>query len=106
MPTLHRKKYDAELKIRVAREAIETGNSTVVARRYEIAPVVVSRWVRNYKANGSVAFDVTKKNAAHQDCSVQLRQVEHENEQLKKLLGEKDLEIAILRDLVKKGTHL
>jgi len=103
---LHRKKYNTEFKIRVAREAIETGNNTVVARRYEIAPVVVSRWVRNYKVNGSTAFDVTKKRNAHQDDYLQLRQVEQDNEQLKKLLGEKDLEIAILRDLVKKGTHL
>lgn len=106
VPTLHRRKYDTEFKIRVAREAIETGNSTVVARRFEIAPVVVSRWVRSYKANGFSAFDVTKKSNAHQDHNLQLHQVEQENEQLKKILGEKDLEIAILRDLVKKGTRL
>ncbi|MBG9564392.1 transposase, partial [Brevibacillus agri] len=30
------------------------------------------------------------------------RELETENDKLKKLLGEKDLEIAILRDLVKK----
>lgn len=32
----------------------------------------------------------------------EFRELETENDKLKKLLGEKDLEIAILRDLVKK----
>lgn len=32
-------------------------------------------------------------------------ELSRENEQLKKLLGEKDLEIAILRDLLKKTTQ-
>jgi len=34
-----------------------------------------------------------------------VREVERENERLKQLLGEKDLEIAILRDLLKKGSR-
>ncbi|NUN88191.1 transposase, partial [Coprococcus comes] len=35
------------------------------------------------------------------------KQLSNENDQLKKLLGEKDLEIAILRDLIKKkNPHL
>jgi len=34
-----------------------------------------------------------------------VHEMERENEQLKKLLGEKDLEIAILRDLLKKGSQ-
>jgi len=33
----------------------------------------------------------------------EFRQIEKENDQLKKILGEKDLEIAILRDLAKKA---
>ncbi len=104
---MHRKRYDAEFKIRVVREAIETGNGSIVARRYDIAPVMVSRWVRSYKAHGPAAFDgKNKKTRSSQDPSEQLHQFEQENDQLKRLLGEKDLEIAILRDLVKKGIRL
>jgi transposase len=34
--------------------------------------------------------------------SAEVKRLEEENEQFKKLLGEKDLEIAILHDLIKK----
>lgn len=102
---MHRKKYDAEYKLRVVQEAIQTRNSSAVARRYEVAPTMVARWLRNYKAHGAAAFDRTRKQPTHSDLDQQLHQFELENEQLKRLLGEKDLEIAILRDLVKKGTH-
>lgn len=66
---------------------------------------MVSRWVRQYKTRGASAFDGKTKRGFGHDLQ-QSRKYEQENEQLKKLLGEKDLEIAILRDLVKKGTRL
>lgn len=102
---MHRKKYTKEFKLRVVREAIEVGNGCAVARRYEIHPTMVSRWIRHYKTEGDTAFD-RGRGRTSTDAEYKLRQTEQENDQLKRLLGEKDLEIAILRDLVKKGTHL
>jgi transposase len=104
---LRRRRYDADFKTRVAREAIETGNGTVVARRYELAPALVNRWAKSYQTHGDAAFDPKKRRSrSGEDTTQRVSEVERENDQLKRLLGEKDLEIAILRDLVKKGTHL
>ncbi len=69
------KRYPEEFKRQIIREVEETGNATLVSRRQTKVPGTVTRWVRESKK---------------------------QNEQLKKLLGEKDLEIAILKDLFKK----
>jgi len=106
-----RTQYPPEFKLRVAREAAEVGNASEVARRYEVHPTMVSRWLRAYRRDGETAFDPQarrKKMPRSSDPSAnaaRVRDVERENEHLKKLLGEKDLEIAILRDLLKKGSQ-
>lgn len=105
-----RTRYPAEFKLRVVREAIEVGNSSEVARRYELHPTMVGRWVRAYRRDGEDAFDRTGKRGQRQGAGnkadlSRIREVERENERLKQLLGEKDLEIAILRDLLKKGNR-
>lgn len=101
--------YPPEFKLRVAREAEEVGNAAEVARRYEVHPTMVGRWIRAYRRDGEHAFDRANKRGKRPKAAgstgetARVRDVERENEQLKKLLGEKDLEIAILRDLLKKG---
>lgn len=95
-----KKRYPIEFKLQVAQEAMETGNNVVVARRHDLNPNVVGRWVREYK-NGKLQKSskdpnvITPYEEEYQEALTQ-------NEQLKKLLGEKDLEIAILKDLLKK----
>ncbi|MEK5272084.1 hypothetical protein NSR00_15185 [Aeribacillus sp. FSL K6-8394] len=62
---------------------------------------MVSRWVREYKEGKFGDVDVTVL------PDLDAKELSKENDQLKKLLGEKDLEIAILRDLIKKkNPHL
>jgi transposase-like protein len=101
---LSRRRYDPEFKVRVAKEVIETGNGSIVARRYDIAPAVVNRWARAYEKHGPEAFIGKKGSRGVSDPSMD--DIKRENDRLKRLLGEKDLEIAILRDLLKKGSHL
>lgn len=105
-----RTRYPSEFKLRVVREAIEVGNASEVARRYEIHPTVVGRWIKAYRRDGDSAFDPANRRgkrtrSADMKAEARVREMERENDQLKKLLGEKDLEIAILRDLLKKGNH-
>lgn len=104
-----RRTYSAEFKQQVVREALETGNNSLVARRHDLRDNIVSKWVRQYKANNG-EMTPTKPKAApmhvtaneHAQLVAESQELSYENEKLKKLLGEKDLEIAILRDLVKK----
>lgn len=46
---MRRKRYTQEFKDQVIKEALETGNSAIVARRYELSGSLVARWVREFK---------------------------------------------------------
>ena len=88
---------------------MKTGNSALVARRYELSGSLVALWVREFKSgkystgsNNELNFkDLTREN-------LQLYQeIYQENDQLKKMLGDKELEIAVLKNLIKKkNSHL
>lgn len=96
-----RQKHSREFKVQVVKEALETGNKTAVARRYDLHPNLVHRWSKEYE-NGK--YDDVDLSATP---PLESKALSQENERLKQLLGEKDLEIAILRDLVKKkNPHL
>ena len=98
---MKRIKHSNDFKLQVIKEAQETGKITLVARRYELNPNMVSRWIREYKDGKFGDVDV----AVQPDLDS--KELSKENEKLKILLGEKDLEIAILRDLIKKkNPHL
>jgi len=103
---MRRKKYSPEFKLKVVKEAIETGNSSLVARNHQLGSSMVSRWVRQYKAVGESNF-LAGKTSTQQWSNTpftekEKKELAQENDRLKKLLGEKDLEIEILRDLLKK----
>jgi len=96
-----RNKHSKEFKLQVIKEANETGNVAAVARRYEIAANMVHRWLREMEQGKFGLVNVEQIDVKEQ------KQLLQENDQLKKLLGEQALEIAILRDLVKKkNPHL
>ncbi|PTY92164.1 transposase, partial [Heyndrickxia sporothermodurans] len=46
---MKRTKHSKDFKLQVVKEATETGNNSLVARRYELNPNMVSRWIREYK---------------------------------------------------------
>lgn len=98
---MKRIKHSKEFKLQVIKETQETGKITLVARRHELNPNMVSRWIREYKEGKFGDVDV----AVLPDLDS--KELSKENEKLKILLVKKDLEIAILRDLIKKkNPHL
>jgi transposase-like protein len=108
---MKRKRYSPEFKLKVVKEAIETGNGAMVARKHELNPNMVNRWVRTYKVVGEKNFLDGKTSLKNRTTAIyseqEYKEIVKENEKLKKLLGEKDLEIEILRDLLKKtNPHL
>lgn len=46
---MQRRKFSQEFKEKLIKEALETGNASVVARKYDIKPTVVNRWIRDSK---------------------------------------------------------
>lgn len=109
MVWMTRHNYSSELKDKVIKEALETGNCALVARRHEIAKYTVNDWVRAYKKKNSKKYpeDDANHSSATNAASLEQLNESQENERLKKIIGEKDLEIAILKDLLKKtNPHL
>jgi len=86
------------LKAQCIQEALDCKNATAVARRHGLRPRRVQQWVQEAARAGAPANLQTVAQA--------LRQTEAENDRLKTLLGEKDLEIAILKDLAKKANRV
>ncbi|WP_246000884.1 transposase, partial [Brevibacillus panacihumi] len=100
---MQRKRYPIEFKQQLVQEAQDAGNASQVARRHGIDAKMLYRWIRDSKhADWKNTPAEAKAVTSYTPSPGEFRELETENDQLKKLLGEKDLEIAILRDLVKK----
>lgn len=98
------RKHSDEFKKQVVKEALETGNSSLVGRKYDISPSIVARWVRAEKPNPmkSMTRKALQVSPDLSEDPKESKKAMDQNIQLKKLLGEKELEIEILRDLLKK----
>ncbi|APM39817.1 transposase [Clostridium kluyveri] len=97
------KSYTKELKEEVLREVKEVGNVSLVSRRHGISKSTIFTWIKNSKDEIKVKPGRKALVEGEKELENELTEVTKENDQLKKLLGEKDLEIAILRDLIKKS---
>ena len=103
MQKVTRRQFTAEQKMQIVREIVETGNVTLVARRHGIRDTVIRRWHEKYRQQGESAF--RKSTGLAKPTSIEtaeMRALATENERLKRLIGEKELELAIVRDLLKK----
>ena len=102
---MERRRYPKEMKDQILKEVQETGNVAQVAKRHDVHVKTLYRWIQESKHKAwENASDDAKKINQYIPSAQEFRQLESENDKLKKLLGEKDLEIAILNDFVKK-TH-
>jgi transposase-like protein len=98
-----RREFSKEQKIQIVKEVMQTGNISVVARRYDIRNSVIGRWLDKYRQYGEAAFGAMKPAAKSVNpFAAQMHALEMENERLKRILGEKDLELAVMKDLQKK----
>lgn len=101
---MQRKRYSLEFKQQVIQEAVEVGNASQVARRHGLSPKQVYDWMKLSKHSGwqSTQTDA-KKVQTYTPSPHEFKELETKVDTLKKILGEKDLEIEILRDLLKKS---
>lgn len=99
------KSYTKELKEEIIREVQEVGNVSLVSRRHGISKSTIFTWIKQSKNKDEIKVKPGRKALIEGDKKLEndLTEVTKENDQLKKLLGEKDLEIAILKDLIKKA---
>jgi transposase-like protein len=80
---MKRKRYSDDFKMQVVKEAIETGNKTAVARRYELAPNMVQRWVKEMEDGKYGNVDLSAVSP------LETKALAQENDKLKQLFGRK-----------------
>lgn len=94
-----RKQLNVAEKEKLVLETAQIGASAV-SRKYNISRTDLLRWSNRYKEHG---IDGLKRKTSNRDpIDVEKQQLLEENMQLKLLLGEKDLELRIKTDLLKK----
>ena len=105
---MKRRQFDLDFKRMIVERGKETGNMTAVDRQHELDPKMVLRWARELQRKDLDLLDgQSKKLQAFVPTTEDYKQLEKENEKLKKLVAEQALEKEILKDLLKKtNPHL
>jgi transposase len=99
------KTYTKEMREEILREVKEVGNVSLVSRRHGISKSTIFTWIKESSNKDEIKVKPGRKALVGGDKKLEseFTEVTKENDQLKKILGEKDLEIAILKDLIKKS---
>lgn len=86
-----RRKFTPEFKAKVALEALkEQSTLSEIAKKFEVSPVVISRWKSEFAANMSAVFKKSNPNEALEEnvdiekLYAQIGQLKVENDFLKK----------------------
>lgn len=95
-----RKKIKEETKLRIVKEVISGVKVGVLARLHDLHPETIRTWVREYR--DSIPPEEVPLTEEHLEELQRLQDVEERYEKAMKVLGEKELEIEILRELLKK----
>lgn len=89
-----------EVRYKVAQEALGGIKVGILARKYEVSPKTIRNWVKEFQeAFGDDAVPTIDERI---DESKRLTELEEKYNRALKALGEKELELEILRELVKK----
>lgn len=94
------KRLKEETRMKIVREALAGIKIGVLARIYGVHPESIRLWVRDHR--DSIPPEEIPMTDEHVQELQRLQVVEERYEKAVKVLGEKELEIEILRELLKK----
>jgi len=94
------RKFTEEQRVGYVKEVLETGSNILIAKKYDLHPHLLSKWVNNYRR-----YQQTLKPKVVEEKET-IPNYKKEYSKLKKEVADKDLEIQILRDLLKKKNLL
>ncbi len=89
--------WSVEEKVSILKEA-KTAGIVETCRKHGIYAATYYSWKEKYNQNGAEGLRPGYSKQEHKD----LKKLEKENERLKKMLAEKDLELGIKTELLKK----
>lgn len=94
--TKTRRKFTPEDRLSIVREAEREGRSETI-RKYQVAPSLFDRWRRKYVTNG-----IEGLKSQYRRIDPQIRELELENERLKRIITRQALELEVKTELLKK----
>lgn len=94
------KRLKEEERLKVVKEALAGVKVGVLARMYDIHPETIRGWIRDHR--DAIVPEEVPNTDEHLQELLRLQEVEQRYEKAVKALGEKELEIEILRELIKK----
>jgi transposase len=90
-----------DVKKQYVRMAIESGNAAFIARKVGVTSNTLLGWIKRYR--DEVEAEMEQENVKPLSPSSSPSDIEKKYNHAMKLLGEKELEIAMLREMVKKN---
>jgi transposase-like protein len=94
-----RKDYTQEFKEQILRESQEVGNVSLVARRHNISPNTIHTWRRKAKKIGSTKPLPADEAKRIKELEARLAKISTENDRLKRIVVEKELQITIMEEV-------
>jgi len=94
------RKFTEEERVSYVKEALEAGSNILIAKKYSIHPNLLSKWINNYRRYQQT---LEPKEVVKNEV---IPNYKKEYKRMQKDLEEKELEIKILRDLLKKKNLL
>ena len=96
---MKRNDYTQEFKEQVLKECQEVGNVAVVARRHNISPNTIHTWRRKTRKTGSTKPLPTEQTKRIKELEVRVEKFSTENDRLKRIVAEKELQITIMEEI-------
>lgn len=94
------KRLKREERIKIVGEALSGIKVGVLARMYDIHPETIREWIRKYR--DEINANELPQADEHLQELKRLQEIEEKYQKAMKVLGEKELELEIMRELVKK----
>lgn len=91
-----RRKFTPEERLSIVQEAQREGH-TETCRKYNLSPSLLGKWRSRYLSKG-----ISGLHNAYKRVDPQVRQLEEENERLKKIIAKQALQIEVQGELLKK----
>ncbi|QWU16635.1 Transposase [Paenibacillus sophorae] len=95
------KRLKEEARLKIVKEALAGVKVGVLSRMYDIHPETIRGWIRDHR--DSIPPEDIPVADEHLQELQRLQDVEQRYEKAMKVLGEKELELEILRELLKKN---
>lgn len=95
-----------DVKKKYVRLAIESGKMTSIAHQAGIARETLRKWMNEYESDIREEMGSEEFTSARLPDNPSISEMRNKYEQAMLLVGEKELEIAMLRSLLKKSTSL